>query len=88
MAKLSLQVAKVVGILTPNGWSQVHTFYPEEKDKLLSRGQLLAAVSLAGESEKDQLATQGRELITRLHEEYYGELETSALASLKKAVEK
>jgi len=105
MTKFSLQVAKVVGTLAEKGWSQVHTFCPEEEKKLRLRGQLLAAVSLpVGEGDlpvvdsrkeqaeegegKGRLASQGRELITRLHEEYYGELETQVLAKLKEAVEK
>lgn len=97
MAGLSLQVAKVVGTLTKKGWSQVHTFCPEEKEKLLARGQFLVAISLqaadfqTSQDEKtveDKLTSQGRELITRLHEEYYGELKTPALTRLKETVEK
>lgn len=90
-------MAKIVGTLTQKGWSQVHTFCPEEKEKLLARGQFLAAISLRaadfqtgqdGKTVKDKLTSQGRELITRLHEEYYGELKTPALARLKETVEK
>lgn len=88
MAEVLLQVAKVVGTLSEKGWSQVHTFCPEEEEKLLSRGQFLAAVSLSQEESEDKLASQGREIITRLHEEYYGELETPVLARLKETVEK
>ena len=90
---MTLQLAKVVTALTEKGWSQIHTFSPEQKEKLASHGHLLAVITLGG-AEKEEMAALGRETITRLHEEYYGSAAgvagggTSPLIKLKQAIKK
>ena len=70
-----------------SSWAQVHEFKPEEKDKLKLRGHLFAVVSMKGPPKLDSISL-GRELIARLHEEYFGNLEGGALGALKSAVSK
>ncbi|MGB9706498.1 MAG: hypothetical protein ACPLXP_00275 [Microgenomates group bacterium] len=85
---MKLKLAKIVSASNQRGWSQVHTFLPEEKEKLETRGQFLAVMGLGGLSEGVEIASAGRELISRLHEEYYGSLEERPFVQLKKAVER
>jgi hypothetical protein len=85
---MKLKITKIVGASTPKGWSQVHAFLPEEKEKLVSRGQFLAVISLSGLTSETEIAAAGREIISRLHEEYYGHLEDRPYIQLKKSLEK
>lgn len=85
---LVFQLAKVVGTPSDQSWSQVHSFRPEEEEKLSSRGHLLAVLSLSGAGEGVTAVETGREAISRLHEEYYGELERQPLAAIEAATEK
>ncbi len=85
MKKFLLETAKIVGTATEEAWSQVHTFSPTEKEKLAKRGQFLAVISLSELTEGEVVAA-GREIISRLHEEYYGGLEEKAINQLEKAL--
>ena len=85
MKKFLLKTAKIVGTATDKAWSQVHTFSPTEKEKLAKRGQFLAVISLS-ELTEGEVVTAGREIISRLHEEYYGHLEEKAIDQLEKAL--
>jgi len=85
---MKLKIAKIVGPSVERSWSQVHTFVPGEKEKLEARGEFLAVMSLGELTREVEIASAGRELISRLHEEYYGSLEEKPFAQLKKAVEK
>ena len=86
MKKFLLETAKIVGTATDRVWSQVHTFSPAEKEKLAKRGQFLAVISLS-ELTEGEVVTAGREIISRLHEEYYGHLAEKAIIQLKKTLE-
>ena len=88
MPRFQLKTSKIVGASAEKGWSQVHTFIPQEKEKLDARGQLLAVISLSGLKEEVAMPVAGRELIGRLHEEYYGQLDDAAFGCLKAAVKK
>jgi hypothetical protein len=86
MAKLILQSAKIVGLSDRASWSQVHTFIPTEPEKLKARGQLLAAIGLKGIEPGIEAVAVGREVISRIHEEYYGDLAANPLVQLKRAL--
>lgn len=88
MTETILELAKIVGTSTEESWSQVHTFFPSEEEKKQKRGRLLAVLALTGLGEGVEVVAAGREVIARLHEEYFGNLEGEALERLKKAVEK
>lgn len=87
MQKTNLQVAKLVGA-PDTSWSQVHTFSPPEEEKLQKRGELVAVLSAAGLGEGVEAVAAGREILSRLHEEYFGNLETGPYDRLKEAVSK
>jgi hypothetical protein len=86
--KFTLTSAKLTGNPGSSGWTQIHEFRPEDEEKLKKRGYFFAVVSTSYQESGAGGAAYGRELLTRLHEEYFGNLETSAFVALKNAVEK
>lgn len=86
MKKFFLETAKIAGTTTDQAWSQIHTFSPTEKEKLLKRGHFLAVISLSELGEGVEVAAAGKEVISRLHEEYYGHLEEKAIHQLEKTL--
>lgn len=87
-ANFTVETAKIVG--TPNGgyWSQTHSFSPEDLQKKEKRGTLLAILVIRNLTEGIKAVAVGREILSRLHEEYYGNLEGSAFERLGDAVRK
>ena len=74
------------------GWSQVHEFTPQDMDKYEKRGKLYAVISTK-KLEKEKMEGQtidsvsaGREVLSRLHEEYFGKTIESSFDTLKSAV--
>lgn len=88
MDKFLLHCAKIVGTPTGTSASWVHTFFPQEAEKLQKRGHLLAVIGLTEFTGASEIAAVGKEIISRLHEEYYGVLETSAFHQLQTSVGK
>lgn len=87
---MSFQItsAKITGTPGPSGWTQGYEFKPEDNEKLRKRGHLFAVISIRKNKEDFGGEASGRELLSRLHEEYFGNLETSAFFALKNSVEK
>lgn len=85
---MKLEIAKIVGAPTKEGWSQVHTFTPDDTQKRQKRGQLLAVISLTSMAPGIDIIAAGREVISRLHEEYYGQLEQRPMEQLRTALGK
>jgi len=86
-----LQTAKIVSAPSKDCWSQVHLFSPKEPFKRENYGHLLAVIKIepgASDSEAIDLPSFGKEVISRLHEEYYTSAENSILEKLKKTLEK
>jgi hypothetical protein len=73
MKSYAFRTAKIVGTATTNGWSQIHTFTPEEIEKKEKRGTLLAVIMFSKKESEVEALNFGREIISRLHEEYYGD---------------
>lgn len=88
MEKLTLTSAKLTGNPGTSGWAQVHEFAPEDETKLAQRGHLFAVVATSRHEEGVDSVIAGRELLGRLHEEYFGKEEGEAFNVLKSAVEK
>ena len=88
MEKIKLEIAKIVGTPGSSSWAQIHTFTPEEKEKLNLRGELLAVIGLRSVEAGMETVALGREILSRLHEEYFGNLEGGALPRLKSSLEK
>lgn len=86
---MRLTISKIVGASSGQEWSQAYTFSPTDREKLNLRGQFLAVISLTGLANgENKIVMGGREVIARLHEEYYGSLVSSPFEQLKRAVEK
>jgi hypothetical protein len=71
-----------------SGWAQIHEFVPDDETKLARRGHLFAVVATSRHEEGVDSVIAGRELLGRLHEEYFGNEEGEAFYVLKSAVEK
>lgn len=82
------QTAKVAGTPADGFWSQIHSFSPQSPDKKEKRGDLLAVLVIKGVSEGIGSVAAGREVLSRLHEEYYGNISGSAFERLSEAVSK
>jgi len=80
--------SKLTGNPGTSGWAQVHEFAPVEPEKLDSRGRLYAVVATGRHEEGVDAVSAGRELLARLHEEYFGGEEGPAFAVLQNAVKK
>jgi len=88
MENFSLRFAKIVGTPTGKSGSWVHIFSPTDEQKLSQRGHLLAVIGLDNFTGEGDLAVIGKEIISRLQEEYYGGLINKPFAQLKNAVNK
>lgn len=84
----SVQTAKIVGTPDQTTWSQVYTFSPQETEKRKTRGILLTVLSFSEKTQKAETVSTGREIISRIHEEYYGQTEKKPLEELSGAVGK
>lgn len=83
-------VGKMIGSLTGGFWAQVHDYVPEDEEKAARMGRLVAAVSVDVGEEYDQveLVKLGREILARLHEQYFGGFTNGSLESLRQAIQK
>ena len=81
----TLSVGKITGSPGEQTWSQIHAFIPEDGSKRKSHGSLVAVISLSSQEPTD-IASFGKEVILRLHEEYYAKKHPSPLATLKAAL--
>ncbi len=91
MNEFLLHSAKIVSTPTKESGSWIHVFSPQtsdQKDKLEKRGQLLAVISLNNFKGEGEIAVLGKEIISRLQEEYYGDLAKGAFEYLKESVNK
>lgn len=85
---LTIESAKLTGTPGESGWAQVHDFEPEEEDKKRLRGHLFAVIATSRVEDGVETVSAGRELLSRIHEEYFGDLSLKPFNALKNAVEK
>lgn len=83
---MQASVAKVVGLPTGSAWAQIHTFVPPEQERELSCGRLIAVIALKNVSGGITGVELGREVLSRLHEEYFGKEDGSVLERISGAV--
>ena len=88
MNKFRVKSSKLTANPGEGGWAQVHEFKPEDKEKLALRGHLFAVVATSKQEEGVDSVVLGREVLARLHEEYFGKTKLKAFNALKGAVEK
>lgn len=70
------------------GWVQAHEFTPQDPEKLKKRGSIYAVIATKNPQKGVETLNLGREIITRLHEEYYANLEKDAYTTLQEASKK
>lgn len=85
---LNLSSAKLIGNPTSSGWAQVYDFAPEEEEKDAKRGHLVAVVKTGQFAEGVEAVSSGREILSRLNEEYFGNLTTSPFHALEEGTRK
>lgn len=86
--KLNIRSAKLTANPDSMGWSQSYDFLPVDKDKSKLKGHLYAVIATKTRDEGVENVIAGRELLARLHEEYFAGSVGGVLASLKTAVQK
>ncbi|MCX6703868.1 MAG: hypothetical protein NTZ07_00270 [Candidatus Woesebacteria bacterium] len=69
---LAITSAKVTAAPSRSGWAQVHEFVPDDPEQLRTRGRLIVVISTKKAGEGIDTIASGREIIGRLHEEYFG----------------
>jgi hypothetical protein len=93
VGKFDITVSKLIGSPEGTSWAQVHEFTPDDEEKLNLRGRLVAVIATTSQKqeapdEEIDNVVAGRELLTRLHEEYFGSTEKTAFNALVDAVGK
>lgn len=85
---LKVSSAKLTASPSETGWAQAYDFKPDEQEKLAKRGHFFALISTTSHEEGLDSVLAGREILTRLHEEYFGNLEGSPNEALKYSLTK
>jgi len=88
VTSFNLTSAKITGNPGSSGWAQVHEFRPEDERKLAKRGHLFAVFATLRQEEGFDSVATGRELLSRLHEEYFGKEEGTPFNTLRSALGK
>lgn len=86
--ELTIKTARLSANPDEAGWSQSYDFAPEDKEKFKLKGHLYAVIATKTQDEGLESVVAGRELLARLHEEYFAGKEDGILVSLKNAVQK
>jgi len=89
----AVDIGKIVGLSGDGWWAQVHDFTPEDEGRARTLGRLVAVVCIrVGSENAVDIVSTGREVLSRLHELYYGETggeaESGINDRLKRAVER
>lgn len=82
-----LQISRIVGDINDQYGSWVHSFTPQDRQKLNARGHFLAVVALKKINPQADLTVIGKEVILRLHETYYSNLDEPIFEHLKHTLE-
>jgi hypothetical protein len=83
-----IETSRIVGNLTDKGGCWLHIFSPTEPNKLEKRGELLLVASIRKRKAEVDIAGFGKEVVTRIHERYYGNLEENCFEHLQTSLEK
>lgn len=87
MNEFKLQVGKLVGASDHRAWAQTHVFLPEDTKKRQEYGNLLAAFCLQAKQEDLDLASFGKEIISRFQEIYFSSTKEGILHRLKDSLQ-
>ncbi|OGM20294.1 hypothetical protein A2714_05110 [Candidatus Woesebacteria bacterium RIFCSPHIGHO2_01_FULL_38_9] len=80
--------AKLTGNPDKAGWAQAYEFSPEDEVKLVNRGHFFSVISTSRKGEGIDNVLAGREVLSRLHEEYFGSTGEKVLDALRSATQK
>ncbi|KKQ85615.1 MAG: hypothetical protein UT08_C0005G0066 [Candidatus Woesebacteria bacterium GW2011_GWB1_38_8] len=80
--------AKLTGNPDTTGWSQAYEYQSDDSEKLKARGHLFAVIATNANVEGLDSVIAGREILSRIHEEYFGELKDPVLKRLKSSANK
>jgi hypothetical protein len=81
-----LKLGKLSGNPEKGSWTQIHDFIPSDNVKLEKRGRLVAIIAVDHLSEDIEYFAAAKEILVRLHEEYFAKDNTNAVEALKAAV--
>ena len=81
--KTDIEVAKIVGRVDESYWAQVHDFSPEDEQKFHPWQATGYNYSLKKEGESEaEVVSHGREILSHLHELYFGPTDKPAIDQL------
>jgi len=85
-----LEITSVKVTATPgqSGWAQVHDFVSDEPSVKKSRGHLFVVIATKIANDGITNVESGRNLLSRLHQEYFDNLSEKPFNALKNATEK
>src|SRR3989344_4107444 len=81
-----LKLAKLSGNPEKGSWTQIHDFTPQDATKLEKRGRLIAIIAVNHLSEDIEYYAAAKEILVRLHEEYFANDDKGVLVALKQAI--
>lgn len=84
---LQISSTKITGTLGALGWVQAYDFDSDSKEKKETRGHLFVLISVRGLDGGLEGAFNGRQLVSRLQEKYFGDVNEKPFNALKSAVD-
>lgn len=84
---MGIVLKEIIGTPDNEGWVQIHHFSGLEAEKKQKRGEMVLLLSLKGASE-EAATGYGREIISRVYEEYYGNLSETPMERVKEMLTK
>ncbi len=85
---LDITSSKITATPGESGWAQVHDFVPDDSEKVQSKGHLFVVIATRKVVLGMENVEGARTLLSRLHEEYFNNLEEKPFDALKNATEK
>lgn len=85
---MQASIAKIVGLPSSGSWAQIHSFTPQEREKQKTHGELIGVIALKNVSGTLAAVEIGREVLGRLHEEYFGQEKGTVLDRVSAALAK
>src|SRR3989338_10969472 len=84
-------VEKIVGKIPTSGWGQVHEFVGGDDEKMKARGRLVVWAYLPPREYQDEgmrVVEEGREVLARVNELYFGETDRPVVEAMQKTWER
>ncbi|HET7098613.1 MAG TPA: hypothetical protein VFI61_00025 [Patescibacteria group bacterium] len=85
---IDITSGKITATPDTSGWAQVHEFAPNEPDKFLAKGRLFVVIGTKEVSQGVGDVAVGREILSKIHAEYFDGLKQKPFDALKSSLEK